>query len=206
MKYFVRTTGERQLDSSYSQIEYELLIDRECKPVKSLVEHYKYISKFDSVVLEDDLILCENFKNQIEDVINQYPDKIINFFFQPKNYFECGDKKYENDFHYAQCRYYPKDITDKIAKWLEEKEYLDKPRAMPFVTEACNNLRYTVFQYRPCLVQHIDNNSLVDRGKCFRRRSPYFVDYLNELGITYDKAYEYRKELITLMKSKFERP
>ena len=36
IKYFVRTTGERQVDSSYSQIEYELLIDTEHKPVKIL--------------------------------------------------------------------------------------------------------------------------------------------------------------------------
>ena len=61
IKYFVRTTGERQLDESYNQIEYELLIDKEYKPVKSLIEQLEIMNNYDSVLLEDDLILCKNF-------------------------------------------------------------------------------------------------------------------------------------------------
>ena len=38
MKYYVRTTGERTLDDSYSQIEYELLLDKEHKPIESFMK------------------------------------------------------------------------------------------------------------------------------------------------------------------------
>ena len=81
LKFYVRTTLERQLDSSYSQIEYELLVDTEHKPIESFIEQLEQISEYDSVLLEDDLILCKEFKNRIEEVINKYPNKIINFFF-----------------------------------------------------------------------------------------------------------------------------
>ena len=38
MKYYVRTTEERKLDNSYSQIEYELLIDKDHKPIDSFIK------------------------------------------------------------------------------------------------------------------------------------------------------------------------
>ena len=72
LKFYVRTTLERQLDSSYSQIEYELLVDTEHKPIESFIEQLEQISEYDSVLLEDDLILCKDFKNRIEEVINKH--------------------------------------------------------------------------------------------------------------------------------------
>ena len=113
MKYFIRTTLERQLDSSYSQIEYELLVDAEHKPLKSLIAQYKYISQFDCVLLEDDLVLCKDFKNRIEEVISKNHNRIINFFYRPGIYDLAYNDNYS--FAFSQCRYYPKGITDKIA-------------------------------------------------------------------------------------------
>ena len=54
LKFYVRTTLERQLDSSYSQIEYELLVDTEHKPIESFIDQLEQISEYDSVLLEDD--------------------------------------------------------------------------------------------------------------------------------------------------------
>jgi GR25 family glycosyltransferase involved in LPS biosynthesis len=81
IKYFVRTTDDRIYEYD---LEHEKLIDTEHAPVKSFINQLKYISQWDSVLLEDDLILCKDFKKRIEEVINQYPDKIINFFTRPK--------------------------------------------------------------------------------------------------------------------------
>jgi hypothetical protein len=81
IKYFVRTTNDRIYEYD---LEHEKLIDTEHAPVKSFINQLKYISQWDSVLLEDDLILCKDFKKRIEEVINQYPDKIINFFTRPK--------------------------------------------------------------------------------------------------------------------------
>ena len=205
VKYFVRTTNERQLDKTYNQISYEKLVDLEHKPVESFIEQLKIISKYDSVLLEDDLILCKDFKNKIEEVINQYPDEIINFFTYPMRYFKTIK---ESGFCYNQCTYYPKGMTLLIANEIEyilenDIRYKNCPQYDILENRALYNLKIKHIKYRPCLVQHLDYNSLV--GNCPNsRRTPYFIDYLDELGISYDEAYKYKDKLVQLMNEKFK--
>lgn len=202
IKYFVRTTLERQLDSSYSQIEYELLVDTEHKPIESFIKQLKQISDYDAVLLEDDLILCKDFKNRIEEVINKYPNKIINFFYhQDEYYLTREEKRYSNN----QCTYYPKGLAYEIAQ--EMKNFIKCSDQYSWIENlALNKLHLTHIQYRPCLVQHLDNGSLIQKHKIIRPRiTPYFIDYLDELGITYEEAElpENKTKLMSLMKGHF---
>lgn len=203
LKFFVRTTKERQLDSSYSQIGYELLIDTEHKPTDSFIEQLEIISDYDAVLLEDDLILCDNFKEEIEKVINKYPHKIINFFTYPTHYFVT---KETNIFCYNQCTYYPKGISSVVAQ--EMKKLRNKYNAYDTLeNRALKELNMTHIAYRPCLVQHIDVNSFIQKQHHGGlRRSIYFIDYLKELGITYKDAVknENQIKLKNLMKQKFK--
>ena len=82
IKYYVRTTNDRVLDESYNQVDYKLLVDTEYNARKSFVEQLEKLAKnkSDVVILEDDLILCKNFKERIEQVISEHPDTLINFF------------------------------------------------------------------------------------------------------------------------------
>ena len=70
---------------------------------------------------------------------------------------------------------------------------------------ALKSMKLSYLVYRPCLVQHIDYNSLI--SNCNKRRSPYFIDYLEELNITYEEARteENRQKLINLMNEKFKK-
>lgn len=185
IKYFVRTTNNRVFEYD---LEYHKLVDTDCKPVESFIKQLKYISSWDSVLLEDDLILCEDFKNKIEDAIKQYPDKIINFFTRPNDYFTTHESSI---FAYNQCTYYPKGIAAKLAVKMEEG-FKKNPRAQYDILEnnALRELGIPHVQYRPCLVQHLDNDSLVGNVAHGLRRSPYFIDYLNELGVNYENAFE----------------
>ena len=185
IKYFVRTTKERQLDSSYSQIEYELLIDNEHKPVDSFIQQLELIDKYDSILLEDDLILCENFKDEIEKVISQYPNKIINFFTYPALYFTTR----ENDiFCYNQCTYYPKGISNKVAQ--EMKRLRNKYNSYDTLeNRALKELKIKHIIYRPCLVQHKDINTLIQNNhKQYGRTTIFFINYLKKLSIDYSNA------------------
>ena len=199
IKYFVRTTGERQLDSSYSQIEYELLVDTEHKPVKSFIEQLEIMNNYDSVLLEDDLILCKDFKKHIEEAIEKNSNIIINFFNAPFTY---QDIKIDNDFSFQQCRYFPKGSCKFISEKL--KNYINAKKVCPSLSRIAKEYDLKIMQYRPCLVQHLDNNSLVGNLYGFRHTF-YFIDYLTELGITYEEAStkENKGKLIKLMKSKF---
>lgn len=184
IKYFVRTTDDRVYEYD---LEHEKLIDTEHAPVKSFINQLKYISQWDSVLLEDDLILCKDFKKRIEEAINQYPDKIINFFTRPREWFPTHENK---NFLYNQCTYYPKGIALIVANEMERLRK-DNPKLQYDLLEdrALRNLGMTHIQYRPCLVQHLDNNSLIGNIARGYRRTLYFIDYLDELNISYHQAF-----------------
>lgn len=204
IKYFIRTTNERILDKSYAQIDYKKLIDLEHRPVDSFIEQLDIISEYDSVLLEDDLILCKDFKNHIEEIIKKYPNMIINFFTYPKAYFKTSESF---EFMYNQCTYYPKGIGKIIANEMLKikKDFLNRGYDV-IENRALRKLKIKHIRYRPCLIQHLDNDTLI-QTKTLNRRSPYFIDYLDELGITYNEAEkkENKEKLINIMNNKFER-
>ena len=197
IKYYVRTTGERKLDTSYEQIDYTLLVDREHKPIESFIHQLECISDCDSVLLEDDLILCKDFKNKIEQVIKEHRDRVINFFTYPLAYFPTGES---TTFMYNQCTYYPKGVAKLIAD--EMKKITNIKQYDVIENIALKNIRLKHIRYRPCLVQHIDKGSLIGNTSV-NRNTPYFIDYLEELGISYDDAIktENKEKLMTFMES-----
>lgn len=184
IKYFIRTTGDRKLDESFNQIEYELLIDKEHKPITSFIAQLKYISDYNAVLLEDDVILCKDFKTKIENVINRYKDDIINFFTFPMDYFTT---QYSFNFCYNQCTYYPKGLSEILANEMITcfKLYPDIRGYDCLESKVLNKLKLPHLQYRPCLVQHNDKKSLISFSS-EGRTTPYFLDYLNELKIDYE--------------------
>lgn len=207
IKYYVRTTGERKLDISLGQINYEVYVDTEHKPVKAFIDLLRKVQNEDVVLLEDDIILCNNFKEKIEDTIKTIPDEIINFFsisYYNKHlvYLNYGM------FCYNQCTYLPSCKIKQIIKLIDnDKECVNScktpEKLCKYVFQKLNMKHYL---YQPCLVQHLDNGSLLGHNRDFSRRSPYFIDYLEELNMTYEEAikYENRLKLISLMKEKFK--
>lgn len=202
IRYFVRTTGKRKLDSSYSQIEYELLIDNEGNCGKAFLKQLEYVNDFDAVLLEDDLILCNNFKNRIEQVISKHSNDIINFFTIPEEYLKSD---YLKSFCYNQCTYFPKGIAKKIIEAFNSYGY-NPYSAEKIMKKALKKLQMKHYVYRPCLVQHLDDGSLMNHNLSYKRRSPYFIEYLDELGISYEEAKikENKEKLMSLMEEKFK--
>ena len=201
IKFYVRTTGERKLHESYNQIEYTLLIDKEHKPVDSFINQLEIISKEDAVLLEDDLVLCDNFKEEIERAIETYPNTIINFFCYPSKYFTtykiCGG------FVYNQCTYYPKGLGKLIARTMAK---LRKPHHQYDTLEnlALNVLNLPHVMFRPTLVQHIDNGSLIQKNSS-GRRCPYYIDYLKKINVSIWDAYAFKDELRKIMNEHIEK-
>lgn len=186
--YFVRTTNSRKVD--YKPLHYSKLIDFAHKPVQSFIRQLRFISKYDAVLLEDDLILCKDFQAEIEKVISQYPNSIINFYTQPRHYFTT---KTETVFKYNQCTYYPKGIGEIIANKMEEllPQFGPKQRLWSQVENlALKQLNITHICYRPCLVQHPDKESILKSHDPNRidYSTIWFKDYLDELAIDYSVA------------------
>ena len=204
IKYFVRTTGERELDGSFSQIEYILLVDKDHRPVESFIEQLERISKYDAVLLEDDVQLCKGFDKKIKAIIKQYPDRVINFFTRPWEYFKT---KESINFSWNQCTYYPKGLAKEIASamrviykdMVENKDKLDKKYLTStgyiqygrLESKALEKLGLKHIQFRPCLVQHLDYESLIGNDDGTDRTTLYFVDYLDNLKINYENISTY---------------
>lgn len=185
MKYYVRTTGERDL-SQFAFLSPIFLIDTEHKPVKSFIKQLKEISNEDCVFMEDDIVFCEGFKEKIEEVIKQYPDKIINFFYRPMVYMQT--KEIEGKmFIYNQCVYYPKGIAKMLAEKLEEllKDEQDIEKFAKTYDQmqgkALDLLGLNFISYRPCLVQHIGQKSILGNSGYGNFQTPFFVDDIKEL-------------------------
>ena len=200
IKYFVRTTNERKLDETYAQIKFTKLVDLEHKPVDSFISQLKQISKYDSVLLEDDLILCKDFKNKIEEAIAKYPNYLINFFYMPMNYTTTHIAN--TVFRFNQCTYYPKGISKLIADEMEKLYKTDRFGYAIIEDEAIQKLNLVYVIYRPCLIQHIGKFSLLKGKERYLRQTIYFSDYLDELGITYDEAYKYKDDLVKLLEER----
>ena len=196
IKYFVRTTGERKFNY---KLDYELLVDKE---KKSFIKQLKEIARYDSVLLEDDLKLCKNFKERVEEVIKQYPKDIINFFYAPYSYFPTHVCK---EFFFNQCTYYPKEVTLQLAYKMEEIHNSLEKKVQYDVLEnmALKELGIRHIVYRPCLVQHKDLNSIIQNNVTYRRISPFFVDYLDDLHIDYKDAN--REHSLKLLNKRLER-
>ncbi len=188
IKYFVRTTGDRVLDKSLEQIDYTLIIDKSYDPFGSFVKALLDNCDYNFVLLEDDVVLCHDFKAKIEAVINEHPNDIINFYTRPMEYFTS---QWSLDFHFNQCTYYPKGITKNIInKMIELHTYavehnLDYGGYDIYESNSLRKLNIPHFQFRPCLVQHNDHNSLISSSHD-NRVTPYFVDYIDTLGIDYN--------------------
>ena len=191
MKYYVRTTRERQLNYD---INYETLVDTEHKPIKSFINQLKYISNDDSILLEDDLILCKNFKERIEEIVTQYPNSIINFYESPHDFYFTEQRR-GIKYRFNQCTYYPKGISKLIADKMEEiwPRYQNIKQYDFLQAYAMDELDMSYISYRPCLVQHLNGRSII--GNSENVSTLFFIDYIEELGIDYKDVIQFKNNI-----------
>ena len=196
MKYYIRTTGERNLDAYKFLENYEILVDKEHKPIKSFIEQLIYMSDEDAIMLEDDLLFSKDFNEEIDKAISRFPDKVINFYYMYLQFMPIRPfpgKSFLNN----QCVYYPKGVAKKIAKEMEkvisegctEKQY-DKIQAI-----AMDRLGIDFISYRPMIVQHIGGgnsmmgNVWINEGKTIFFKDDLPCDY-DDFKTILDYAYK----------------
>lgn len=186
IKYYIRSTGERYLDESYNQIPYVELIDKDHRYIDFFVDKLEELGNEDIVIIEDDCVLCKDFKNRIESVIAQYPNKVINFFqTKTKDYFKTHES---TEYLTNQCTYYPKGLAVRLAQEMRKIHY-EFPE---LCTDQCEDLALkrmneTHIQYRPSLIQHLNFDSMLPRHKIDTHRTPFFIDYLDKYNFDYNK-------------------
>ena len=190
IKYFVRTTKDSKVNYD---LDYTEICDTKNQYIQSYIDALNLISNYDAVLLEDDCVLCKNFKEEIEKVINEHPNDIINFFSFPNDYMTSH---YSANFNYNQCTYFPKELSKKIIPELQltyDKINYSKSYGA-LLNKVLRRIGIIHYIYRPTLVQHID-------PRCKIRNTLYFKDYLDKLNISIEEAYklENQSKLLELL-------
>ena len=129
-------------------------------------------------------------QEEIEKAIKQYPNNIIQFFTLPASYVTTHMKSWP--FQWNQCTYYPKGIAGIVAEEMKRVRNCFPPDQLLYSqveSMALLNLKIPFIVYRPCLVQHNDFSSILQPTPTARRDTLWFLDYINELGVSYEEAY-----------------
>ena len=128
----------------------------------------------DILMLEDDIELSEHFLENIRKVIEQYPDKIINFHYNfdtkgPELYSDGNLKVYEergSNYAFNQCVYLPSKILQKIldSKQLFKAYYAYAKENRHAYIMARIFEKDTFLVVRPSLVRHMEFKSTISES------------------------------------------
>ena len=138
----------------------------------------------DILMLEDDIELSEHFLENIRKVIEQYPDKIINFHYNfdtkgPELYSEDNLKVFEergSNYAFNQCVYLPSKILQKIldSKQLFKAYYAYAKENRHAYIMARIFEKDTFLVVRPSLVRHMEFKSTISESVI---KTKDFIDY-----------------------------
>jgi hypothetical protein len=131
------------------------------------------------VLLEDDVLLTQNFVVKAETVIAERQDDVITFFSRRKDDLTLGSR-YMNPmaFYMAQCLYFPSGVGPAIADYHAISPTIEKdPTASDRVIAAwCKQDGRKIWISVPSLVEHLPLTSAVDTRRSKNRQSLTFSD------------------------------
>jgi len=133
--------------------------------------------------LEDDVILCEDFKNKVLGEIEKHPDSLIQFYTNRATDYKLGSRFVTGSkFAWNQCTYYPKNMGLEIAKsypdWVEQNNNrLKHPTGLDtIVADYMKKHKLKYWVVIPCFVQHAEGVSAINPKRARDRSSKYFID------------------------------
>lgn len=135
------------------------------------------------VRLEDDAILCHNFKNRAEKLIAKDPNCIHQFFSLRDSDYEAGSRYVAGaKFMTTVCIYIPAGMGHDIVEfyfneWKNSKRGLENPTGYDILIAdylKCKKLKY--FVDVPCLVQHAVEKSAINPKRSSKRQTRRFID------------------------------
>ena len=178
MLYIIKAVQERKLfvDEILKKIPNAIVYyDKEHDAQKSYLYICENIIKQQPcVLLQDDIILTENFQEKIEKIIQQYPNMLISFFDMvtgKQPVFREGKK-----FRFSQCVYHPPGFSKKVLESYPKWKYRNNP------VSYCDKLmgfawgeEQDYLLWIPSLVQHRSCISAINEERSRHRISPTFI-------------------------------
>lgn len=130
-----------------------------------------------AIILQDDVELAENWREQVEAVIQERGDAVIQFFSLRKSDFDKGSH-YERGANYMSnlCFYLPAghaaDLKAFTEQWWEENPHHTGDDSCMAEWLKSRNEKY--WHHVPSLVQHRTWKSVINESRSSKRQSPTF--------------------------------
>lgn len=132
------------------------------------------------VVLNDDLELCDNFREICEQIAKAQPNSIVSFFTTYLNSSFCDQEiklihtpYIKHDIGIFGCAIMmPKNVAIECMEYTQ-KDYPDIKFESRAFTEFAREIGIPIITTLPCLVQHIGDESLVDQSLPIRRTTRF---------------------------------
>ena len=177
MKIIVRKMPDMILDKSFDQLEgkYETCFNGNA--METFMKSVEMSKDEDCLNMEDDIILCENFLEEVKKVIAEHPNQVISFF-TLKDVKETTEMN-GRSFCMNQCVYMPKWFNRGLLKyypyWKNTKRGVDNPTGYDYMMGdmlAMLNQKYILSI--PCLVQHMEMKSRINPRRSSKRQTKHF--------------------------------
>lgn len=203
MRYIVRHVSwspERDVvvESMKREIpNLEVFVDRHHDWYRAFFDVCDMINSTGAVLLENDVLLCRNFRERIEAIIDEKgKDEVISFFEKPKVWLPTAYVGGSN-FSWMQCLYLPPGVPGRARQYLDEFR-TNRPKQFRgvsvdiFLSYVFVKEKIKYWRIRPCMVQHLDLRSL--SGHAAKRETVFFVDDLEDKGVDYESLRPQREK------------
>jgi len=179
MKIIVRKMPQMVLDKSFEQLNGKYEICFNGNAMETFMKSIEMSENDDCLNLEDDIVLCDNFLEKVNEVIAQYPDKIISFFTLKKRPMGINIERGKT-FCMNQCVYIPKKRNKALLKyqpvWMKSKRGIENPTGYDYLMgDLMDLLNETYVLYQPSLVQHMEMKSRINPKRSSKRQSKTFI-------------------------------
>ena len=159
-----------------------MFVDSKREKFDFLLKVWDNIKNDDVVWLEDDVLLCNNFKKKIENEIRFLGNnELISFFYVPiESKFNLDSKQFKNDsrtsyrdgkyFLWNQCVFIPKYFSSYFINYYNNrfKKFsfinLNKFNYDNCIAFALDEMKQKYWLIRPSLVQHFDKKSTLEHS------------------------------------------
>lgn len=133
------------------------------------------------LVLQDDVDVCENFKEVVEKIVKSHPKRVLSLinFLQPSNHPNYNNTPYYRVFNMAGCAIVmPKEIIEPCMQWCDEStDEVLKPHDDLMISKYCREHNQMMVTVIPCIVQHPDDDSLFDKTYAWKRTSLMYDEH-----------------------------
>lgn len=119
MKIIIRKMPNMILDKSFEQLngKYEICYNGDA--MSTFLKSIENSQDCNCLNLEDDIILCDNFIEKINQIVEKYPNKIITFFTLKKRPMGINIENGKT-FCMNQCVYMPKWFNKMLLNYSEQ--------------------------------------------------------------------------------------